>query len=85
LSTLAGGDKYTISYDPEYDVMEIRVSGTGRAVIASEIRPNIFVHKDESGVVAGFTILHYTETMGERPVVVHTPTLPDRVRELVPA
>jgi uncharacterized protein YuzE len=84
LSTF-GDLEYTISYDPEYDVLKIRVNAAGRAVIGTEIRPNIFVHKDETGKVAGFTLLHYREQLGGEPVVMKTTTLPGKFRELVPA
>jgi len=57
----------------------------GRAVMGTEIRPNIFVHKDETGQAAGFTLLHYREQLGGEPVVVQTSTLPEKFRELVPA
>lgn len=77
-------DKYRLNYDPDHDILEIRVVGSGPAVVASEVHPNIFVHKDKHGKPSGFTIVRYSETIGQ--LEVETPSLPQNVRQrLVPA
>ncbi len=57
-------DQYKIIYDPQHDVLEIKVVGSGQPVNSSEIRPNIFVHKDESNKISGFTIFHFPNSPG---------------------
>jgi len=72
-------DRYKINYDREHDVMEIRVLGAGVSVITSEVEPNVFVHKDEHGKPAGFTIVRFSETIGQ--LEMETPSLPRRVSQ----